>query len=63
METVSGVFKTREAAERVVQDATKAGVPADKITLLTPGSLNEVDREMESVPVDTAEQPGMGKAI
>ena len=63
METVSGVFKTREAAERVVQDATKAGVPADKITLLTPGNLNEVDREMESVPVDTAEQPGMGKAI
>jgi hypothetical protein len=63
METVSGVFKTREAAERVVRDASKAGVPADKITLLTPGSLNEVDREMESVPVDTAEQPGMGKAI
>src|SRR5579862_2697552 len=63
METVSGVFKTREAAERVVRDASKAGVPADKITLLTPGSLNEVNREMESVPVDTAEQPGMGKAI
>ncbi|HEX4783203.1 MAG TPA: hypothetical protein VH350_02610 [Candidatus Sulfotelmatobacter sp.] len=63
METVSGVFKTREAAARVVQDASKAGVPADKITLLTPGSLSEVDREMESVPVDTAEQPGMGKAI
>lgn len=63
METVSGVFKTREAAERVVRDASRAGVPADKITLLTPGNLNEVDREMESVPVDTAEQPGMGKAI
>ncbi len=63
METVSGVFKTREAAERVVQDASQAGIPADKITLLTPGSLKEVDREMQSVPVDTTEQPGMGKAI
>ena len=63
METVSGVFKTREAAERVVQDASQAGIPADKITLLTPGSLNEVDREMQSVPVDTTEQPGMGKAM
>jgi len=63
METVSGVFKTRDAAERVVQDAAQAGIPADKVTLLTPGSLNEVDREMESVPVDTTEQPGMGKAI
>ena len=63
METVSGVFKTREAAERVVLDASKAGIPADKITLLTPGSLEQVDREMQSVPTDTAEQPGMGKAI
>ena len=63
METVSGVFKTCEAAERVVQDASQAGIPADKITLLTPGSLKEVDREMQSVPVDTTEQPGMGKAI
>ncbi len=63
METVSGVFKTRDAAERVVQDASKAGIPADKITLLTPGSLDQVEREMQSVPTDTAEQPGMGKAI
>ena len=63
METVSGVFKTREAAERVVLDASKAGIPADKITLLTPGSLEQVDREMQSVPIDTTEQPGMGKAI
>ena len=63
MEAVSGVFKTREAALRVVQDASKAGIPADKITLLTPGSLDQVDREMQTVPTDTAEQPGMGKAL
>jgi hypothetical protein len=63
METVSGVFKTRSAAERAVQDAAKAGIPADKITLLTPGSMDQIEKEMPSVPVDTTEQPGMGKAI
>jgi len=63
METVSGVFKTRASAERAVQGASTAGIPADKITLLTPGNLEHVDKEMQSVPTDTTEQPGMGKAI
>ena len=63
METISGVFETRTAAERAVQDASKAGIPADKITLLTPGSVDHLDKEMTSVPADTTEQPGMGKAI
>jgi hypothetical protein len=63
MEAVSGVFQTRAAAERAVQDAVKAGIPADKITLLTPGSMSDVDKEVSAVPVDTTEQPGMGKAI
>ncbi|MFZ0860929.1 MAG: hypothetical protein ABR881_21640 [Candidatus Sulfotelmatobacter sp.] len=63
MEAVSGVFKTRTAAERAVQEASKVGIPADKITLLAPGSEDQVDKEMQSVPTDTAEQPGMGKTI
>jgi hypothetical protein len=63
MEAISGVFNTRTAAERAVQDAGGAGIPADKITLLTPGSVDQIDKEMQSVPTDTAEQPGMGKAI
>jgi hypothetical protein len=63
MEAVSGVFQTRTAAERAVQDAVKAGIPADKITLLAPGNMGEVENEMSTVPVDTTEQPGMGKAI
>src|SRR6202049_949452 len=63
METISGVFATRIAAERAVQDASKAGIPADKITLLTPGSVDHLDKEVSSVPADTTEQPGMGKAI
>jgi hypothetical protein len=63
MEAVSGVFTTRTAAERVVQEAASAGVPADKVTLLTPGSVDRIDKEMPSVPTDSTEQPGMGKAI
>ena len=63
MEAVSGVFKTRAAAERAVHEAAKAAIPADRITLLTPGSVDHLEKEMQSVPTDTAEQPGMGKAI
>lgn len=63
MEAISGVFKTRAAAERTVQDAAQAGIPSDKITLLTPGSMEQIEKEMPSVPTDSAEQPGMGKAI
>lgn len=63
MEAVSGVFNTRSAAERVVQEAASAGIPADKVTLLTPGSVDRIDKEMPSIPTDSTEQPGMGKAI
>src|ERR1700733_10782680 len=63
MEAVSGVFKTRVAAERAVHEAARAGIPADRVTLLTPGSVDHLEKEMQSVPTDSAEQPGMGKAI
>src|ERR1700680_5020154 len=63
METISGVFETRTAAERAMQAASTAGIPADRITLLTPGSVDHLDKEVSSVPTDATEQPGMGKAI
>src|ERR1700682_2401447 len=63
METISGVFETRTAAERAMQAASTAGIPAGKITLLTPGSVYHLDKEVSSVPTDATEQPGMGKAI
>src|ERR1700676_268031 len=63
MEAISEVFETRTAAEGAVRDASKAGIPADKITLLTPGSVDHLDKEVSSVPTDATEQPGMGKAI
>lgn len=63
MDAITGVFGTREAAERTVSDAQKLGIPSDKITLLTPGSVDKIDKEMKSVSVDTSEQPGMGGAL
>ena len=63
MEAVSGVFKTQADAQRAVNAACEFGVPADKITLLTPGSADEIKKEAESVPLDAAEQPGIGKAV
>jgi hypothetical protein len=63
MEAVSGVFKTRTRAENAVNEALKAGIPADRVTLLTPGSVDQVNKEIVSVPTDAAEQPGIGKAI
>ena len=63
MEAVTGVFQTRLDAERALDKAYKAGIPADRITLLTPGTVDQVNKEMQEVPTDTAEQPGMGKAM
>lgn len=63
MEAVSGVFKTRTRAENAVNEALKADIPAHRVTLLTPGSVDQLNKEIVAVPTDTAEQPGMGKAI
>jgi hypothetical protein len=63
MEAISGVFQSRSDAEHAVGEVHKAGIHADKITLLTPGSEGQIDKEVQSVPVDTAEQPGMAKAV
>jgi hypothetical protein len=63
MKAVSGVFTSRSGAENAVAEIRKAGTPADRVTLLIPGSLDQVEQEAESVPVDDAEQPGIGKAV
>jgi hypothetical protein len=62
MEAVSGVFSNRSDAERAVEEARRV-VSAEKVTLLTPGTTTQIDRELQSVPVDAGEQPGMGKAV
>ena len=63
MEAITGVFATRSAAEHALREVHKAGIPSDKITLLTPGSADQVQKEVQAVPTEAAEQPGMGNAI
>lgn len=63
MEAVSGVFRTQSDAQRAVDTARQSGVPTSRITLLTPGSEDHIKKEAETIPVDAAEQPGMGKAM
>jgi hypothetical protein len=63
MEAVSGVFKTQSEAERAISAARATGIPDDKITLLIPGSADQVNKEVESVPLDATEQPGIGKVF
>jgi hypothetical protein len=60
MEAVSGVFRARSEAEHAMAEMRSIGQAADQITLLTQG---RAETELQSVPADAAEQPGMGKAI
>ncbi len=61
METVAGVFRTREEAEKAVQQLHSLGIPNDRIALLTPGMSDE--KVEDSVPTSDTEQPGMGTAM
>jgi hypothetical protein len=63
MEAITGVFESRSAAEKALQNLHLAGIPSDKMTLLTPGSADQIGKEIQSVPTDTTEQPGMGNAM
>ena len=63
MEAVTGVFATRSAGERALSDVHNTGIPSDKVTLLTPGTEEQVEKEIQAVPTDATEQPGMGKAM
>ena len=61
METVAGVFRTREEAEKAVKQLHSLGIPNDRIALLTPGMTDE--KVEDSVPTSDTEQPGMGTAM
>jgi len=63
MESVTGVFDTRTAAEHAYDQLKHFGIPVDKLTVLTPGSQDHIDKEIQTVPIDSSEQPGMGTAI
>src|ERR1051325_1983032 len=61
METVTGVFQSREQAERAIQQIHAAGIRNDRIALLTP----QTDRTTAegAIPTSDSEQPGMGKGM
>jgi hypothetical protein len=61
METVAGIFPSREAAEQSVRELESLGIPHDRIALLTPGMSD--DRVEREVPTADSEQPGMGQAM
>ena len=62
MEAISGVFESRKDAERAVDELRKAGIPDNRIGLVTPGTDSEDELEA-GIPVTDTEQPGMGKAM
>jgi len=61
MQAVTGVFVSQTKAEQAVRKLQADGLQADKVTLLSPGGKGR--KKLESVPMDSTEQPGMGAAI
>lgn len=61
MEVVTGVFDSRDKAERAVNQLRSLGIPEKRIGVLTPGTSSE--RLEAGVPITDSEEPGMGKAM
>jgi len=60
MQTVVGIFTSREAAERAAERLYQLGIDWEHINFLTPG---ESSAQLARVPTTETEQPGMGPAI
>jgi hypothetical protein len=60
MEPVTGIFKSRAAAQRAITELEAAGISAEEINLLSPLAAED---EHARVAVADTEQPGMGKAL
>ncbi len=58
MEAITGVFRSSADAERAVSQFRTIRVPDDRLTFLTPSDAGHA-----SIPAESSEQPGMGKAI
>jgi hypothetical protein len=60
MDTVAGVFQSKEAAQRAAADLDRAGIPLDSVNVLLPGAS---EKQLHSIPTSDTEQPGVGGAI
>ena len=61
MGTIAGIFNSRKEAEQAFSELqTEAGFRPEDLVLLTPGSST---KELDAVPTEEGEQPGMGSAI
>src|SRR5918996_6209272 len=62
MEVVTGVFKSRDNAEKAVNQLRSLGIPDQRIGIIAPGSAS-ADTVEKGVPVTDTEDPGMGRAM
>ena len=61
MNTVAGIFQTREDATRAVEDLRRLGLSDENLSLLSPGTTApEAEADVET---SDTEQPGMGNAL
>jgi hypothetical protein len=61
MQIVTGVFSSRDNAEKAARQLRSLGIPEKRIGIVTPGSSTE---QLEAgVPVTDTEEPGMGRAM
>jgi hypothetical protein len=60
MDSVTGIFNTRDDAKRAITELKAGGVSPEDISLLTPQPPGE---KRASVPVAYTEQPGAGRAM
>ena len=60
MSVITGVFKSRAAAEQGVTQLRSLGIAQESINLLTPESTPQ---ELAAVPKTDAEQPGISKGL
>lgn len=62
MEVVTGVFKSRDNAEKAVNQLRSLGIPDQRIGIIAPGTAS-ADTVEKGVPVTDTEDPGMGRAM
>ncbi|HZG52665.1 MAG TPA: hypothetical protein VEZ40_11065 [Pyrinomonadaceae bacterium] len=61
MNTVAGIFQTREDSARAIEDLRGLGLSDENLSLLSPGAA--AAQGESDVPTSDTEQPGMGNAL